>query len=186
MRGVPVAVRGSSCSPFTRRPSPPLMAIPRELPSGFLAVCLLLGGCAGHVAPPSAVGAVSVSLQPLQGAEQSEGCGCSFSLRPQRSRDVPQVFALDLPSGQALVRVNGSLVRLTKIESEARNKRQGHHTVGDDYREVWASEGVRVVLDYKTTFACRDGDTSCEVTSFEGRMVVRVGDRSAAFKVWGD
>lgn len=151
----------------------------------LLACCLILVGCAGHMAPPSTAVTASLSLQPLQMAEQSEGCGCSFSLRPRSSRDVPQVFALDLPSGQALVRVDGSLVRLKKVESEARNKRQSHHTVGDRYREVWASEGVRVVLDYKTTFACRDGDTSCEVTLFEGRMVVRVGDSDAEFRIWG-
>jgi hypothetical protein len=126
-----------------------------------------------------------VPLEPLRDDDYAQGCGCEFSLRPQSDATVPSVFALDLPSGDGVVRVGGVLLRLKQTTLTEVQQRSGNHTVGDSYDEVWQAGSTRVHLRYKTTFACPDDDSACEVTLFKGRMTVEHGRAKQHFSIWG-
>jgi hypothetical protein len=98
---------------------------------------------------------------------------------------VPAVFALDLASGEGLVRVDGTLIRLTRVSSEESRKKKRKDSVGDRYTEVWASDSLEVTLRYKTTFVCPEADATCTVTSFKGQIAITHGGGDHRLDVWG-
>jgi hypothetical protein len=126
-----------------------------------------------------------VPLQPLQAGDVAQGCRFSFSLQPQLDASVPAVFALDLSSGEGLVRVDGTLIRLTRISSEESRKRKRRDSVGDRYTEVWASDSLEVTIRYKTTFVCPEADTTCTITSYKGQIAITHGGADHRLEVWG-
>ena len=143
-----------------------------------LGLSLLGTGALGAAEPPALIG-------PLQTDDVSPGCRCSFSLRPQTDAGVPLVFALDLPTGEGLVRVGGALVRLTRLSSEESRKRKQKETVGDRFEEVWSGGSTQVTLRYRTTFVCPEKDTVCAHTDYEGKMTVEHGSSDERYEVWG-
>ena len=152
---------------------------PPSLIASLLSIALL--------APGSVHGAkASVPLEALHDADYAQGCGCEFSLRPQSDATIPSVFALDLPSGDGLMRIGGVLLRLKQTASSHVTKRHGKHTVGDKYDEVWQAGSTRVRFRYTTTSACPDDDPSCEVTLFEGRMTIEHAGTKQHFAIWGN
>ena len=126
-----------------------------------------------------------VPLQPLQPGDVAQGCRFTFSLQPQLDASVPAVFALDLSSGEGLVRVDGTLIRLTRLSSEESRKKKSKDSVGDRYTEVWASDSTEVTLKYKTTFVCPEADATCTVTSYKGQIAITHGGGDHRAEVWG-
>ena len=124
-------------------------------------------------------------LETLRPHDISPGCLCSFSLQPQSDPSVPLVFALDLSSGEGLIRVAGSLLRLTRISSEENKKRSRKDSLGDRFTEVWGSGSTSLTLRYKTTFVCPPADTSCSHTDYQGTLSLKHGGDELSLDVWG-
>ena len=124
-------------------------------------------------------------LETLRPDDISPGCLCSFSLQPQADSSVPLVFALDLSSGQGLIRVAGSLLRLTRISSEENKKRAHKDSVGDRYIEVWGSGSTSLTLRYKTTFVCPPADSSCSHTDYQGTLALEHDAGNLRLDIWG-
>jgi len=144
----------------------------------FLAVSLLTARPLISAEPPA-------PLETLRPDDVSPGCLCSFSLQPQADSSVPLVFALDLASGQGLIRVAGSLVRLTRISSEEKKKRPRTDSVGDRYTEVWSSGTTSLTLRYKTTFVCPPLDSTCSYTGYQGTLALAHDAGSLRIDIWG-
>ena len=123
-------------------------------------------------------------LEALRPDDISPGCLCSFSLQPQADSSVPLVFALDLPSGQGLIRVAGSLLRLTRVSSEENKKRARKDSVGDRYTEIWGSGSSTLTLRYKTTFVCPPADSSCSHTDYQGTLALEHDAGNLRLDIW--
>lgn len=124
-------------------------------------------------------------LEPLRQEDIAQGCRCSFSLQRQSDSPVPPVFALDLVSGQALVRIDGTLVRLTRMSSKDVKKHKRRDTVGDRHTETWASGPTELTLEYKTAFVCPEADSTCARTDYEGQITFTNGSARQPLAVWG-
>jgi len=144
----------------------------------FLTLSLLTARPLTAAEPPA-------PLETLRPDDVSPGCLCSFSLQPQSDPSVPRVFALDLSSGEGLVRVAGSLLRLTRISSEENKKRARKDSVGDRYTEIWGSGASTLTLRYKTTFVCPPADSSCSHTDYQGTLSLEHGGDARRIDVWG-
>ncbi len=144
----------------------------------FLAVSLLTVRPLIAAEPPA-------PLETLRPVDISPGCRCSFSLQPQADPSVPLVFALDLSSGQGLIRVAGALLRLTRISSEENKKRARKDSVGDRYTELWSSGSTTLTLRYKTTFVCPPDDSSCSHTDYQGTLSLEHDAGDLRLDVWG-
>ncbi len=144
----------------------------------FLAVRLLAALPLIAAEPPA-------PLETLRPDDISPGCLCSFSLQPQAGTSVPLVFALDLSSGQGLVRAAGSLLRLTRLSSEENKKRAPKDSVGDRYTEVWGSGSTSLTLRYKTTFVCPPDDASCSHIGYQGTLSLEHDAGNLRLDVWG-
>jgi hypothetical protein len=84
------------------------------------------------------------------------------------------------------ISINGKLSFLTLQKSKQHAQHPPHETVGDSYVDVWQGANATVTLRYRITFICPPDDESCEVTRYEGTMLVTVGKETRLYHVWGD
>ena len=126
-----------------------------------------------------------VPLEPLRQEDIAPGCRCSFSLQPQSDPTVPAVFALDLASGEGLVRIDGTLVRLTRMSSKDVKKHERRDSVGDRHTETWASGSTELTFKYKTAFVCPEAYSTCARTDYEGQITFTNGSTKQPLAVWG-
>lgn len=112
-------------------------------------------------------------LEPLRPGDVPAGCGCAFSVGAPDGAE--SVFALDLASGEGFVRLEGSLLRFTRISTTESRRSKTWDSVGDRTTEVWASGETELTLKYRTTFVCPESDTACTTTTYEGQLTVRHG-----------
>jgi hypothetical protein len=138
---------------------------------------LLLAAGALHAADEPSL------LEPLQPADLPPGCGCTFSVEAPNGSDA--VFALDLASGEGLVRLEGSLLRFTRMSTTESRKSKRWDSVGDRTTEIWASGETELTIKYRTTFVCSENDTACTTTSYEGQLTVRHGSARQRVGVTG-
>lgn len=142
----------------------------------LLLFSLLLAAGAVHAAEPSL-------LEPLQPGDVPPGCGCVFTV--EAPNGAAAVFALDLASGEGLVRLEGSLLRFTRISTTESRKSKAWDSVGDRTTEIWASGDTELTIKYRTTFVCPESDTACSTTSHEGQLTVRHGSARQRLAVKG-
>lgn len=143
----------------------------------LLLVSLFLAAGALHAADEPSL------LEPLHPGDVPPGCGCTFSVEAPNGAD--SVFALDLASGEGLVRLEGSLLRFTRISTTESRRSKTWDSVGDRTTEVWASGETALTLKYRTTFVCPESDTACTTTTYEGQLTVRHGSARQRLTVKG-
>jgi hypothetical protein len=129
---------------------------------------------------------IAIAKQPIvsgigniQNTREIQGAGCSL----QRKGNKGYVFwsAFDK---SALMNIGGKdrvlkLVSVNPSEPQAAKK-------GDRSTEIYKSGKMTVRIDRVATRVCRKGDQECEVTGYNGKMTLKIGDRQQTIAVEGD
>jgi hypothetical protein len=139
---------------------------------GILA-CLGLPSIA--IAKPSIVNGIGN----IQNAKEIQGAGCSL----QRQGNKGYVFWSAFEKS-ALMNIDGKdrVLKLVSINpSEPRVEKKG-----DRSTEIYKSGKMTVRIDRVATRVCRKGDQECEVTGYDGKMTLKIGDRQQTIAVEGD
>jgi hypothetical protein len=143
------------------------------MPLAFLFLSLVLGGSAAQ----------EIRLTPLPQAEVGGGCGCFFRTGEDPSQTV---FAQDTDQADAVVGINGNVVRTMLQDSTEEPKEAEGESIGDRFHQVQFSGDVLITLDYETIWVCPDNDEGCEVTKYKGTLTVVRGKQSRSFRVVGE
>jgi hypothetical protein len=115
----------------------------------------------------------------IQNTREIQGAGCSL----QRKGNKGYVFWSAFEKS-ALMNIDGKdrVLKLVSVNpSEPRVEKKG-----DRSTEIYKSGKMTVRIDRVTTRVCRKGDQECEVTGYDGKMTLKIGDRQQTIAVEGD
>jgi hypothetical protein len=112
----------------------------------------------------------------IQNTKEVQGSGCSL----QRKGNKGYVFWSAFEKS-ALMNIDGKdrvlkLVSVNPSAPRATNK-------GDRSTEIYKSGKMTVRIDRVVTRVCRKGDQECEVTGYNGKMTLKIGDRQQTISV---
>jgi hypothetical protein len=146
---------------------------------GILA-CLGLSALAQPLMPK-----ISITKQPqaagignIQNTKAMAGAGCSL----QRKGSKGYVFWSAFEKS-ALMNIDGKDRRL-QLTSDTSFSISGKK--GSRWTEIYKSGKMTVQIDRVVTRVCRPGDQECEVTGYDGKMTLKIGDRLQTIAVEGD
>ncbi|WP_310486829.1 hypothetical protein [Chamaesiphon sp. VAR_69_metabat_338] len=115
----------------------------------------------------------------IQNTKEIRGAGCSL----QRRGNKGYVFWSVLEKS-ALMNIGGKdrvLKLVSATPSAPRVEKKGSRST-----EIYKSGRMTVRIDRVTTRVCRKGDQECEVTGYDGKMTLKIGDRQQTIAVEGD
>jgi len=116
-------------------------------------------------------------------SEYEGNAGCTLRLPQDDKKDRKNFIFLSDYDDNAVVNVDGKDVNLKlKVRKEPKGE---DLKVGQKSEEDYTGTGVKVHVDYVTTWVCPPDDESCEVTSFNAIVIVTRGNSRKAVRVKG-
>ena len=104
---------------------------------------------------------------------------CFYTIPPTKGQDSPQALAVDKETGGWLIRVNGKLHRMKIISEKSSLKPKQKAVVGDTFEQVCSDGELSLTLNYRISVI------GIESTKYVGEMTVKLGKKSATFKIIG-
>ena len=100
-----------------------------------------------------------------------QGCGCYFSARASSvaSAGSPAYLFISDATGKAYVNVNGSDVVLKEVGRRFGPDEYGYCSSG---RCVYTSNGLTAVIEMRKAQVCPPEPSECEVTDYDGTLVI--------------
>jgi hypothetical protein len=142
-------------------------------PSLFLGFVLGLLGLASNADS----GAASPRIQFLGRSDFPREAGCVGW--PAGSLERNNEVLAWAPSSLAVVKIDGSALRLAPGAITEYQTEKGQRRRGDRLRQEWSSGRITLILDLVVTSDCRSGQ-ECEGTSYDGDFTVQVNQRGQA------
>lgn len=114
-----------------------------------------------------------------------EGCNCSVQTENEAKLPDSQkfLFLSELGTDDAWMNIDGKDTKLTRIKSTENEDED--HAIGRRYYEEYSAKGLKVRIDYLTTWVCPPDHESCEVTEYEITITVTKGKDSKVVKATG-
>ncbi len=142
--------------------------------------CLLLGiiGCAFSGVVASAKQPVTNGIGNIQNKKEIQGCGCSL----QREGKPGTVFWSELNRKSARMNIDGK-DRILQLVSETPSAKR--EKKGDRSTSIYKSGKINVRIDRVVNSVCRQGDQECEVTGYDSKIKLNIGDRQQVISVTG-
>lgn len=145
-----------------------------------LFLCL---GVLGALSLSTFAHAAPFGLQKLKLQRDFEG-GCGCSVWTGNAENNTLVWSELADKAPAVVKVDGQRRELKFVSS---TEKPGNARLGDRFRRVYASNQLRLTLDYVTTFVCGAQDEGCEVTRYRvNSLLEKQGARSQLRNLKGD
>jgi hypothetical protein len=146
----------------------------------------LLSGLSLGILADLGFSSIAIAKQPvfsgignIQNTKELQGAGCSL----QRKGNKGYVFWSAFEKS-ALMNIDGKdrVLKLISVNpSEPRVEKKG-----DRSTEIYKSGKMTVRIDRVATRVCRQGYQECEVTGYNGKMTLKIGDRQQTITVEGD
>ncbi len=114
----------------------------------------------------------------IQNTKELQGAGCSL----QRKGNKGYVFWSAFEKS-ALMNIDGKDRRLQLVSENSSN---ASGKKGSRSTEIYKSGKMTVRIDRVVTRVCRKGDVECEVTGYDGKMTLKIGNRQQTIAVEGD
>jgi hypothetical protein len=114
----------------------------------------------------------------IQNTKEIQGAGCSL----QRKGNKGYVFWSAFEKS-ALMNIDGKDRRIQLVSENSAN---ASGKKGSRSTEIYQSGKMTVRIDRVITRVCRKGDRECEVTGYDGKMTLKIGDRQQTISVEGD
>ncbi len=126
-----------------------------------------------------------VKVAELKNANVVEGCSCGFQTAVEAKKADSQkfLFLSELGTNEGWMNINGKDTKLKFVKITQNTRRRAK--VGDRFYEEYSALGVKVRIDYTTTWVCPPRDESCEVTNYDVNITVTKGKISKTVKAKG-
>ncbi len=147
----------------------------------YLATCIHLGilGWLLWPSPTFAKQPAVTAIGNIQNMKEVEGAGCSL----HRQGEQKKVVFWSESEKSALMNIDGKDRRLqlvSKTRSLQRVKK------GDRSTLIYKAGKINVRIDRVATFVCPRGSQECEVTGYNAKIKLNIGDRQQIMAVEGD
>lgn len=134
-----------------------------------LVLCLV---CSGYLGLPSTALAkppIVSGIGNIQNTKEIQGAGCSLQRKGRKDYVFWSAF-----EKSALMNINGKdrVLKLVSVNPSAPRVEKK----GDRSTEIYQSGKITVRIDRVATRVCRKGDQECEVTNYNGKMTLKIGD----------
>ena len=142
--------------------------------------CLLLGilGCSFSISLASAKQPTANGIGSIKNKKEVQGCGCSF----QREGKPGTVFWSELNQKSALMNIDGKDRILKLLRETPSSKREKK---GDRSTSIYRSGKINVRIERVVNSVCRQGDQECEVTGYDSKIKLNIGERQQVISVTG-
>jgi hypothetical protein len=126
-----------------------------------------------------------IEIAELKDPDVVMGCSCSIQTAKEAKKPNSQkfLFLSELGTDDAWMNINGKDVKLTRVKST--ENEDDEYKIGRRYYEEYSAKGIKVRIDYLTTWICPPEDEGCEVTKFDITITVTKGEASKALKAMG-
>jgi hypothetical protein len=143
--------------------------------------CLFFGILAYSFSVPFALAKqpVASGIVNIQNRKEVQGAGCSL-YRKGKQQDIVFWSAFEK---SALMNIDGKDRRLQLISETPSLSRMKK---GDRSTAIYRSGKINVRIDRVATFVCPVGSQECEVTRYNGKIKLNIGDRQQVIAVEGD
>jgi hypothetical protein len=112
------------------------------------------------------------------------GCGCSYSLESNTSKEFQPIFQSELDYSYVIMFIKGKLVKLEPIKTHIFKSRP---KLGDKFTLQFKYNDLFIVFNNTVTFVCPpDSEGGCEVTRFKAELTVNNGKIKEVYSVNGD
>ncbi len=125
-----------------------------------------------------------IEISELKDPSVVDGCSCSVqTLNEAKKPDSQKYLFLHEYGNDAWMNINGKDTKLTRVKST--EDEDVEYKVGRRFYEEYSAKGIKVRVDYLTTWICSPDDEGCEVTKYDITITVTKGDDSKIVKATG-